>query len=93
MLKAAVKASPAEQVRHRVVPPEAVIKMGQTLDGLKSEIQEVLKEEKEEKAVRSSFFTSSLADSLPKATDADHDVSAWFLRCVSPRWRSPRVKT
>lgn len=61
MLKAAVKASPAEQVRHRVVPPEAVIKMGQTLDGLKSEIQEVLKEEKEEKAVRSSFFASFIA--------------------------------
>jgi ATP-dependent RNA helicase DDX27 len=52
MLKAAVKASPADQVRHRVIPPEAIVKMAGTLDELKGEIQEVLKEEKEEKAVR-----------------------------------------
>lgn len=52
MLKLCVKASPADQVRHRVIPTEAIVKMAQRLDELKSEVQEVLKEEKEEKAVR-----------------------------------------
>jgi ATP-dependent RNA helicase DDX27 len=52
MLKAAVKSSPADQVRHRVVPPEAVSKMAVDLEALKDEVTAVLREEKEEKAVR-----------------------------------------
>lgn len=52
MLKAAVKSSPQDNVRHRVVPPEAVAKMAEDLANLKQEVQEVLREEKEEKAVR-----------------------------------------
>ena len=51
MLKAAVKSSPQDNVRHRVVPPEAVAKMAEDLANLKQEVQEVLREEKEEKAV------------------------------------------
>lgn len=51
MLKAAVKSSPSDQVRHRVVPTEAVSEMAESLASLKEEIVEVLKEEKEEKAV------------------------------------------
>ncbi|CED85271.1 dead-domain-containing protein [Phaffia rhodozyma] len=52
MLKLCVKASPADQVRHRVIPTEAIVKMAKRLDELKTEVQEVLKEEKEEKALR-----------------------------------------
>ena len=52
MLKAAIKHSSGEdQVRHRQVPPEVVSKWAQKLDGLRSEISEILQEEKEEKQV------------------------------------------
>ncbi|KIJ25753.1 hypothetical protein M422DRAFT_273273 [Sphaerobolus stellatus SS14] len=53
MLKAAIKRSGGEdKVRHRVIPAEAIAKWKATLDGLKDEVQAVLKEEKEEKALR-----------------------------------------
>ncbi|KZT54399.1 DEAD-domain-containing protein [Calocera cornea HHB12733] len=52
MLKAVIKHSPADQVKHRLVPAEAVAKMAAKLDGLKDEVDAVLNEEKEEKALR-----------------------------------------
>ncbi|KAJ7900369.1 DEAD-domain-containing protein [Mycena olivaceomarginata] len=53
MLKAAIKhGAEADQVRHRIVPPEAVAKWVEKLDELKGEISEILKEEKEEKQFR-----------------------------------------
>ncbi|KAJ7786333.1 DEAD-domain-containing protein [Mycena metata] len=53
MLKAAIKhGAEADQVRHRIVPPEAVAKWVEKLDELKDEISEILKEEKEEKQFR-----------------------------------------
>ncbi|KAJ7783807.1 DEAD-domain-containing protein [Mycena maculata] len=53
MLKAAIKhGAEADQVRHRIVPPEAVAKWVEKLDDLKDEISEILKEEKEEKQFR-----------------------------------------
>lgn len=61
MLKAAIKRSGGEdKVRHRVIPTEIINKWKQTLDGLKEEIQAVLREEKEEKAVRRTFFWMDL---------------------------------
>jgi ATP-dependent RNA helicase DDX27 len=54
MLKAAIKQSEADQIRHRIIPAEAVTAMGETLAGMTDEIQEILKEEKEEKLVRHS---------------------------------------
>ncbi|KAJ7293597.1 DEAD-domain-containing protein [Mycena rebaudengoi] len=53
MLKAAIKhGADADQVRHRIVPPEAVSKWVEKLDDMKNEISEILKEEKEEKGFR-----------------------------------------
>ncbi|KAF8216222.1 DEAD-domain-containing protein [Mycena galopus ATCC 62051] len=53
MLKAAIKhGADADQVRHRIVPPEAVAKWVEKLEELKDEISEILKEEKEEKQFR-----------------------------------------
>ncbi|KAJ6604671.1 DEAD-domain-containing protein [Mycena vulgaris] len=53
MLKAAIKhGADADQVRHRIVPSEAVTKWVEKLDELKDEISEILKEEKEEKQFR-----------------------------------------
>jgi ATP-dependent RNA helicase DDX27 len=51
MLKAAIKQSPADQVRHRVIPQDAITKCADLLEELRDEVSEVLKEEKEEKAV------------------------------------------
>ncbi|KAJ7092749.1 DEAD-domain-containing protein [Mycena epipterygia] len=53
MLKAAIKhGADADQVRHRIVPAEAVAKWVDKLEDLKDEISEILKEEKEEKQFR-----------------------------------------
>jgi ATP-dependent RNA helicase DDX27 len=51
MLKAAIKQSSADQIRHRIIPNEAIIAMSENLAGLTDEIQEILHEEKEEKLV------------------------------------------
>lgn len=54
VLKAAIKHSAGEdQVRHRVIPPDMVAKFAEKLESLKGEITEVMKEETEEKQVRS----------------------------------------
>ncbi|KAJ7225495.1 DEAD-domain-containing protein [Mycena pura] len=53
MLKAAIKhGAETDQVRHRIVPPEAVAKWVEKLEVLKDEISEILKEENEEKHLR-----------------------------------------
>lgn len=52
MLKFAIKhAAGEDQVRHRQIPAEVVAKWSQEIDNLKSEISEILREEKEEKQV------------------------------------------
>ncbi|KAJ7103512.1 DEAD-domain-containing protein [Mycena belliarum] len=53
MLKAAIKhGADADQVRHRIVPSEAVTKWAEKLEDFKEEISEILREEKEEKQFR-----------------------------------------
>ena len=53
MLKAAIKhASDVDKVRHRTLPPEQVARWAGRLEELKDEVAAVLKEEKEEKAIR-----------------------------------------
>ncbi|ORY34815.1 P-loop containing nucleoside triphosphate hydrolase protein [Naematelia encephala] len=52
MLKAAIKQSEADEIRHRIIPAEAVSAMATKLDGMKDEIEEILKEEREEKLMR-----------------------------------------
>ena len=55
ILKAAIKHSAGEdQVRHRVIPSDTIAKFTEKLESLKGEIAEIMKEEKEEKQVRSS---------------------------------------
>lgn len=52
MLKAAIKQSPADQIRHRIIPSDAVVAMSARLDGLKDEIADIFKEERKEKVMR-----------------------------------------
>lgn len=62
MLKAAIKRSEADKVRHRVVPADVVAEVADKLVGLKGEVEEVLKEEKEEKLVNSFAFDLNRVD-------------------------------
>lgn len=52
MLKLAIKKSTAEQIKHRIIPAPVAAKMLSTLDELKPEVDAVLREEKEERALR-----------------------------------------
>jgi len=52
MLKAAIKhANGQDQIRHRVIAPDVVQKWTKTLEELKNDVKEILREEKEEKEV------------------------------------------
>jgi ATP-dependent RNA helicase DDX27 len=51
LLKAAIKQSEADQIRHRIIPTEAVADMAAKMEEMKDDIQAILKEEKEEKMV------------------------------------------
>ena len=57
MLKLAIKQSEADQIRHRIIPADAISAMSEKLDDIKEEIQDVLKEEREEKLVSSCTLT------------------------------------
>lgn len=52
MLKLAIRQSVSSQIRHRIIPSEAINGMSTKMDSLKDDIAEILKEEKEEKALR-----------------------------------------
>jgi ATP-dependent RNA helicase DDX27 len=67
MLKAAIKQSSSDQIRHRIIPGPAVTAMSSQLDELKDEIQEILKEEREEKMV-SRWRRTTLIFSCDKRT-------------------------
>jgi ATP-dependent RNA helicase DDX27 len=57
MLKTAIKhSSGQDNVRHRVVPPEAVSEWSEKLNQMTNDISEILQEEKEEKHVRCGSF-------------------------------------
>ncbi|KAG8689904.1 nucleolar DEAD-box protein required for synthesis of 60S ribosomal subunit [Ceratobasidium sp. 394] len=68
MLKAAIKRSEADKIRHRVVPADVVAKMVEKLDGLKIEVEEVLKEEKEEKMMRTAEMEKPKRDKFSGLT-------------------------
>ena len=51
MLKAVIKQSEADEIRHRVIPTEAVSAIGDRMEHMKEDIEEVLLEEREEKLV------------------------------------------
>ncbi|BEJ17488.1 hypothetical protein CspHIS471_0608890 [Cutaneotrichosporon sp. HIS471] len=52
MLKAVIKQSREDQIRHRIIPGDAIAEQAARLDELRDDVTEVLKEEKEEKVMR-----------------------------------------
>ena len=51
MLRAVVKQSQADQIRHRLIPAEAVSLAAKKLEDLQEDVRDALKEEKEDKLV------------------------------------------
>jgi hypothetical protein len=52
MLKAVIKhSSDQDNIRHRLIPTEAISKMAADIDSMKDEVTEILQEEKQEKEV------------------------------------------
>ncbi|CAO1620979.1 unnamed protein product [Sympodiomycopsis kandeliae] len=52
LLKTVLKKSPPSQIKHRLIPHEIVNSIGEKISLLKSDVEDVMKEEKEEKALR-----------------------------------------
>jgi hypothetical protein len=87
MLKAAIKQSEAAEIRHRIIPADAVAAMGEKLEEWKDEIEEILKEEKEEKLVSRPIWTPGWRASVNlcwKAAD---------LRCAKRIWNCAKDRT
>lgn len=82
MLKAAMKRSDEDKVRHRLVPAENLKSMRDRLEVIKGEVAEVLKEEVEEKAVCSDISECAVYGSV---------YASYLLhRSAVPRWNSIR---
>ncbi len=60
MLKAVMKRSDAEKVKHRILNPDSLKSMMERLDGMKKEVTAVLEEESEERAVRNQAFKRAI---------------------------------
>lgn len=80
MLKMVLKKSPADQIRHRLVPSESVIEVAATLTKLKDEVEEVLREEKEEKMMKNAEMQVQKGENLVKHHDEimSRPKRTWF---------------
>ena len=80
LLKAVLKRTPPEQVKHRLVPSDVVQKMGSAIDALKSDIEEVLAEEKEERALRQAEMQMQKSENMLAHQDEIYSRPArtWF---------------
>ncbi|KAJ9479643.1 ATP-dependent RNA helicase DRS1 [Pseudozyma hubeiensis] len=80
MLKLAIKKSTSEQVKHRIIPAPVVAQMLETLETLNPEVDTVLREEKEEKALRIAEMELKKGENM--ASHADEIFSrpkrTWF---------------
>lgn len=81
MLKTVLKRSPAAQIRHRLVPSETVSDMASRLATLKKEVEEVLKEEKEEKMLRQAEMQVTKGENLINHHDEimSRPKRTWFV--------------
>ncbi|KDN52852.1 DEAD-domain-containing protein [Tilletiaria anomala UBC 951] len=86
MLKLALRKSNPDQVKHRLVPSETVAQALQTLDELKDEVEEVLADEKEEKALRQAEME------LKKGTNINEHADEIFSRPARTWFQSEKEK-
>lgn len=81
LLKTVLKRAPAAQIRHRLVPTETVVEVGSRLSSLTKEVEEVLKEEKEEKLMRNAEMQMTKGENLIKHRDEimSRPKRTWFV--------------
>lgn len=100
LLKTVLKRTPPEQVRHRLLPADAVHRTSEAIAALKLEIEHVLQEEREERALRQAEMQVQKGENLMKHQDEIYSRPArtWFQsekdkaaakgKCTWPRRRN-----
>ncbi|KAJ8522525.1 hypothetical protein ONZ45_g897 [Pleurotus djamor] len=81
MLKAAIKHSAgADQIRHRIVPPEIIAHWADKLEAMKKEVAEIMHEEQEEKQLRRAEMELQKGQNLIEHKDEIYSRPArtWF---------------
>ena len=80
LLKTVLKRTPPEQVRHRLLPADAVHRTSEAIAALKPEIEQVLQEEREERALRQAEMQVQKGENLMKHQDEIYSRPArtWF---------------
>lgn len=80
LLKAVLKRTPPEQVKHRLLPADVTQKVSDAIDSLKPEIEQVLAEEKEERALRQAEMQLQKSENMLTHQDEIYSRPArtWF---------------
>lgn len=80
LLKTVLKKTPPEQVKHRLLPTEAVQRMDEAISALRPEIEQVLAEEKEERALRQAEMQMTKGENMLAHGDEIYSRPArtWF---------------
>lgn len=80
LLKAVLKRTPPEQVKHRLMPSDVVQQLSETIASLKAEIEQILAEEKEERAMRQAEMEVQKSENMIAHQDEIYSRPArtWF---------------
>ncbi|WFC98862.1 RNA helicase [Malassezia yamatoensis] len=80
LLKAVLKRTPPDQIKHRLIPADVVQKISQAIDAIKPDIEEVLQEEKEERALRQAEMQLQKSENMLAHQDEIYSRPArtWF---------------
>ncbi|WFD18829.1 RNA helicase [Malassezia caprae] len=80
LLKAVLKRTPPEQVKHRLMPGDVVQQLSGTIASLKPEIEQILAEEKEERALRQAEMEVQKGENMIAHQDEIYSRPArtWF---------------
>lgn len=80
LLKAVLKRTPPEQVKHRLMPGDVVQQLSETITSLKPEIEQILAEEKEERALRQAEMEAQKGENMIAHQDEIYSRPArtWF---------------
>ncbi|WFD42951.1 RNA helicase [Malassezia psittaci] len=80
LLKAVLKRTPVDQIKHRLIPSDVVQKISQAIDAIKPDVEEVLQEEKEERALRQAEMQLQKSENMLAHQDEIYSRPArtWF---------------
>lgn len=80
LLKTVLKRTPPEQVKHRLMPTDMVQQLSDTIESLKPEVEQILQEEKEERAIRQAEMEVQKSENMLTHHDEIYSRPArtWF---------------